>query len=52
MLTPDVINGVERTFLTNSSAPKKSKDINNTPLLEDFDAEIQIYVVGNIFATQ
>jgi hypothetical protein len=45
MLTPDLINGVERTFLTNTALGRKLKDLSNTPLLEDFDAEIQIYVV-------
>ena len=44
MLTPDIISGVERTFL-NTSVNKKPKDANSSPLLEDFDAEIQIYVV-------
>ena len=45
MLTPDLISGVERNFLNNSTISKKVKDVNNSPLLEDFDAEIQIYVV-------
>ena len=41
MLTPDLINGVERTFLTNTALGRKLKDLGNTPLLEDFDAEIE-----------
>lgn len=47
MLTPDMISDVERRFLSpfHQNGKTLSDGLSNTPLLEDFDSEIQIYVV-------
>jgi dynein heavy chain len=46
MLTPEAISNIERTFLSPyyQSLPKAEKELGLTPLLEDFDAEIGVYV--------
>jgi hypothetical protein len=51
MLTPDMICDVERRFLSPFHRNNKtlSDGFTNTPLLEDFDSEIQIYVVSFFF---
>ena len=48
MLTAEAISGIERTFLSPyfANLSKQEKEKCTTPLLEDFDAEISIYVVG------
>ena len=50
MLTAEAISGIERTFLSPYYAQltKQEKEMCMTPLLEDFDAEISIYVVSYI----
>lgn len=46
-LTPEIIMNIERTFLSPyySGLNKAEKEKCTTPLLEDFDAEIAVYVV-------
>jgi len=50
MLTAEAISGIERTFLSPyyATLTKQEKETCTTPLLEDFDAEISIYVVSTI----
>lgn len=47
-LTPEIIMNIERTFLSPyySNLSKIEKEKCTTPLLEDFDAEILVYVVS------
>jgi hypothetical protein len=47
MLTPEVISNIERTFLSPyyQQLSKQEKEQCLTPLLEDFDSEIAVYVV-------
>lgn len=52
MLTPEVISNIERTFLSPyyQSLPKHEKEQCLTPLLEDFDTEIAVYVVSYLYS--
>ncbi len=54
MLTAEAISGIERTFLSPyyATLTKQEKETCTTPLLEDFDAEISIYVVSIIDLTK
>jgi hypothetical protein len=49
VLTPEFISKIERTFLSpyyqELSKQEKDKEVCLTPLLEDFDSEIAVYVV-------
>ncbi len=46
MLTPEAISNIERTFLSPyyQNLNKQEKELGLTPMLEDFDAEINLYV--------
>ena len=48
MLSPEVISRIERAFLSPyyNQLSKQDKEKCHTPLLEDFDSEIAIYVVS------
>lgn len=48
LITPEFISNIERTFLSPYFAQlsKQEKELCLTPLLEDFDSEIAVYMVG------
>ena len=48
LLTPEIINNIERNFLSPyyKIVNKSEKEHSLTPLLEDFDSEITVYVVN------
>ena len=47
MITPEFISNIEHTFLSPyfSKLTKQEKEASLTPILEDFDLEIAVYVV-------
>jgi hypothetical protein len=47
MITPEFISNIERTFLSPyfSKLSKQEKEQSTTPILEDFDSEIAVYMV-------